>query len=138
MKKLKRVGIIFWEDKFEINLERFLVDDFFRNKIVIWLSIVSLCVNISEWIALFIYIKPVDFPIIIHYNVYRGVDVMAGWQQVFILPLVGIILFIINFVLAYYFYGVKERIASYLLLIATLMLQLSFLVASISVIIINY
>lgn len=138
MKRLKSAGIIFWEEKFKSKLKNFLADDFFRNKIVIWLSIASFIVNVIEWIILWIYIKPVDFPIIIHYNVYRGVDLMDSWQQVFTLPLVGIILFIINFLLALYFYRAKERIASYLLLIAILMLQLSFLVASISVIIINY
>jgi len=138
MKRLKRAGIIFWEDKVKAELNRFLADDFFRNKIVIWLSVISLVVNLAEWILLWIYIKPVDFPIIIHYNVYRGVDLMDSWHQVFVLPLVGIILFVINLFLALYFYRAKERIASYLLLIAILMLQLSFLVASISVIIINY
>src|SRR5665647_3666287 len=115
MKRLKRAGIIFWEDKVKAELNRFLADDFFRNKIVIWLSVISLVVNLAEWILLWIYIKPVDFPIIIHYNVYRGVDLMDSWHQVFVLPLVGIILFVINLFLALYFYRAKERIASYLL-----------------------
>ena len=132
------MGIIFWEDRFKLKLKQFMADDFFRNKIVIWLCSMSLLVNIVEWVLLFVYIKPVDFPIIIHYNVYRGVDIMDDWRQVFMLPTIGIFLFIINFILALYFYRAKERIASYLLLVATLMLQLSFLVAAISVIIINY
>ena len=121
-----------------MKLKQFMADDFFRNKIVIWLCSMSLLVNIVEWVLLFVYIKPVDFPIIIHYNVYRGVDIMDDWRQVFMLPTIGIFLFIINFILALYFYRAKERIASDLLLVATLMLQLSFLVAAISVIIINY
>lgn len=138
MKRIREAGIIFWEDTIKLKLNLFFKNDFFKNKIIAWLFFVSLAVNILEWILLKIFVQPVDFPIIMHYNVYFGVDLLGNWKQVFILPLVGIILFIINLVLAIHFYNLKERIASYLLLIAVLMLQLSLLVASVSVIIINY
>ncbi|MDP1619865.1 MAG: hypothetical protein Q8M12_02610 [bacterium] len=85
-----------------------------------------------------IWIQPVAFPIILHYNVYFGVDLVGGYRQVYILPLIGFILFLINSSLSIYFYGQKERIASYILLIAVLMIQLSLVVASTSIILINY
>jgi len=138
MQRIKKAGIIFWEDKIKAKIDLFFANDFFRNKIVLWLASGSLIINITEWIILKIFVRPVDFPIIMHYNVYFGVDLLGNWKQVFVLPLVGVILFIINFILAIHFYNLKERIASYLLLIAVLMLQLSLLVASVSVIIINY
>jgi hypothetical protein len=138
MKRIKEAGIVFWEDQIKAKINHFFANDFFRNKIVAWLAIGSFVANLAQWISLWIYVQPVDFPIIMHYNVYFGVDLLGNWKQVFILPLVGIILSIINFLLAIHFYNLKERIASYLLLIATMMIQLSLLVASISVIIINY
>lgn len=116
----------------------FLAHDFFQNNIVRWLSGMSLVVNLAIWIGLKVFIKPVDLPIILHYNVYFGVDMLGNWTQVFILPVLGLILFLINFSLAIHFYEQKERIASHILLMATMMLQLSLLVAAISVIIINY
>jgi hypothetical protein len=116
----------------------FFIQEFFQGQIVRWLLALCLVANLADWVILKIFIQPVDFPIILHYNVYFGVDMLGDWKQVFILPFLGLILFIINFLLSLYFYNQKERIASYILLMATLMIQLSLVVASTSVIIINY
>jgi len=121
-----------------VKIRSFFAQEFFRSQIVMWLLILSLVANLADWVSLKIFIKPVDFPIILHYNVYFGVDMLGNWKQVFMLPFLGLILFIINFYLSLYFYHQKERIASHILLMATLMLQLSLIVASISMIIINY
>jgi len=110
---------------------------FFQSKIVLTLLILSLLANIANWLILFIFIRPVDIDIILHYNVYFGVDTMGNWKQVFIMPVIGFILFIINAVLAAYFYRNKERIASYVLLLTALMAQVGFIIASVSIILIN-
>ena len=116
----------------------FFAQEYFRSHIVRWLLVFISVANLANWAALKIFIQPVDLPIILHYNVYFGVDMLGDWKNLFLLPMVGLILFFINFFLSLYFYRRKERIASYLLLIATLMIQLSLIVASVSVIIINY
>lgn len=121
-----------------VRIRAFFGQDFFRNRVVFWLLILSLVVNLAIWISLKIFIVPVDLPIILHYNVYFGVDMLGRWRQAFMLPFLGLILLAINVSLALHFYGQKERIASHILLMATLMLQLSLMVAAISVIIINY
>lgn len=114
------------------------VQEFFKSHIAIWLLILSFLVNMINWIILWIWIEPVEFPIILHYNVYFGVDSVGDYRQVYILPLIGLILFLINLFLAMYFYAQKERIASYVLLMGILMIQLSLIVASASLILINY
>lgn len=114
------------------------VQEFLKSHIAIWLLIFGFLANMINWIILWIWIEPVEFPIILHYNVYFGVDSVGDYRQVYILPFVGLILFLINLLLAMYFYAQKERIASYVLLIGTLMIQLSLIVASASVILINY
>lgn len=114
------------------------VQDFFKSHIVIWLLALSLLGNIINWVILKIWIKPVDFPIILHYNVYFGVDMIGDYRQAYLLPLIGLVLLIVNLILAMYFYSQKERIASYILLMATLMVELSLIVGSSSVILINY
>ena len=116
----------------------FFAQEYFQSHIVVWLLILSLVANVINWLSLRIWIKPVDFPIILHYNVYFGVDLIGNYGQVFVLPLIGLILFVVNVALSMYFYEQKERIASYILLIATLMIQLSLIVASVSIILINY
>ncbi len=114
------------------------IGGYFRSHIVDWLSTLSLAANLINWVILKIWIKPVNFPIILHYNVYFGVDMIGGYRQVYLLPLIGLIIFVINSALSMYFYVRKERIASYILLMAALMIQLSLMVASLSVILINY
>jgi hypothetical protein len=119
-------------------IKSFFAQEYFKSHIVIWLLILSLVANMIDWLILKIWIKPVDFPIILHYNVYFGVDLIGDYRQVFVLPLIGLILFVVNLILSLYFYKQKERISSYMLMIASLMIQLSLIVASVSVILINY
>ena len=121
-----------------LNPKKLAKKDFFQNKIISWLIVIGIIANLANWIILAIFIRPVDGSIILHYNVYFGVDIMGNWKQVFIMPSIGLILFLINGFLAAYFYKNKERIAGYILLITSFMAQLSLMVASISVIIINY
>jgi hypothetical protein len=119
-------------------IRSFFSTEFFQSHIVCWMLVLISVANLANWAALGIFIQPVDLPIIIHYNVYFGVDMLGDWKNLFLMPAVGLFLFLVNCLLSLYFYQRKERIASYLLLIATLMIQLSLIVASVSVIIINY
>jgi hypothetical protein len=112
--------------------------EFFQSKIAVWLIILSLIANVINWIILAFLTHPVGSKVILHYNVYFGVDNMGGPEGVFMMPAIGLFIFLINSFLAAYLYKKKERIASYILLMAALMIQLNFLVASASIIIINY
>lgn len=116
----------------------FFKNPFFKDKINLWLIILALATNIINWAILFIFLKPATENIILHYNVYFGVDMTGRRNLAFIMPGIGLILIIINSYLAKYFYRNKEIIAGYILLIAALMAQLSLIIATFSVIIINY
>ena len=121
-------------DKFK----SFFTQEYFHRPIAIWLLIASGLLNLTSWAILWLFIKPIDLPIILHYNVYFGVDSLGRWSQVYIMPFIGLALLLVNLFLSLHFYRGKERIASYLLLMAALMIQASLLVASIGIIIINY
>lgn len=133
MSKLQEI-----KSKLSATFKAFFAREYFRSQIAIWLAILGLISNLVNWLILRIFIHPIDLPIILHYNVYLGVDMMGGYREVYFFPLIGIILLIINFFLSFYLYEKKERIASYLLLMAALMIQLAFIISSVSVIIINY
>ena len=124
--------------KLQVMMLSFFGQEYFKNHIIIWLLILGFITNLINWIILRIWVKSVDFSIILHYNVYFGVDLIGDYQQVYVLPTIGLILLCINCILSLYFYQQKERIASYVLLLAMLMIQLSLVVASTSVILINY
>ncbi|MFA5961805.1 MAG: hypothetical protein WC848_03940 [Parcubacteria group bacterium] len=116
----------------------FFGQEFFRSRIVLWLLFLGVFFNLVIWSVLKFYSHPAGSSIILHYNVYFGVDSIGASREVFLLPSIGFIVLLINVLLSFYFYVKKERIASYVLLLAALMVQLSLLISAISVIIINY
>lgn len=121
-----------------LDSKSFFMQEYFRNIIVIWLLILNLVANLANWIILKLLIQSVNFPIILHYNVYFGVDLRGNYRQIFVIPIIGLFLFSVNFILAKYVYTKGERIACYLLLMATLMMQVNLIIYSLSIILINY
>jgi hypothetical protein len=125
-------------EKIKTSVKIFLSQDFFRSALVQWVTIGALMLNLADWGTIAFFIRPVDFPIILHYNVYFGVDVIGAWWQVYFLPLVGVIIFSVNVILGYFFYQQKERIAAHLLMLATFIVQIGITVAVACLLIINY
>lgn len=116
----------------------FFGQDYFQNGLNIWLIILSVVINIGNWALLLIFIKPVDFSVILHYNVYFGVDVIGDWRKIFFFPALGIFLLILNLLLAFYFYKQDEKISAYLLMLVSLFVQLSLTISTATIILINY
>lgn len=116
----------------------FFKDDFFKNHIILWLLVFNFLTNLTNWLILTIFINKTQGNIILHYNVYFGVDNLGNWKQSFLAPAVGLFLFLVNFSLAFFFYKNKERIASYSLLLASVIIQINLIISSVSVILINY
>jgi hypothetical protein len=119
-------------------LKKLFSHEFFESGLVHWVLIGSLIINVLNWGFIAFFIRPVDFPIILHYNVYFGVDVIGPWWQVYSLPLIGLMILGVNTVLGYLFYQKKERIVAHLLMLATFIAQIGISVAVASLLIINY
>lgn len=108
------------------------------NAIVHWVFIAALVINSASFGFLAFFLRPVDFPIILHYNVYFGVDIIGVWWHVYFLPIIALSVFIVNVIMARFFYKSGERIISYMLLLAALMVQISIAITVGSLIRINY
>jgi len=121
-----------------IKLRDFFSQEFFKSALMHWVLIGALILNGINWGLIAFFIRPVDFPIVLHYNVYFGVDVIGAWWQLYFLPAIGLIILIINTVLGYLFYQKQERIIAHLLMLATFIAQISMTVAVASLLIINY
>jgi len=128
----------FFNNIFKKILRQGITSEFLRNPLAQWLLIMSLFVSVANWVTLAFFIRPVDFPIVLHYNVYFGVDIIGSWWQVYFLPLTGAVIFLTNAVLAHFFYRNKERIVSYVLLFAALAVQVGITIAEVGIILINY
>jgi hypothetical protein len=119
-------------------LKEFFSQDFFRSALIHWVFIGALILNFINWGLVAFFIRPVDFPIVLHYNVYFGVDIIGAWWQVYYLPLIGLLILAVNTILGYIFYQQKERIAAHLLMLATFIVQISVTIAVASLLIMNY
>lgn len=119
-------------------LKSFFSQEFFASGLVHWVFIGSFILNAVNWGLIAFFIRPVDFPIILHYNVYFGVDVIGDWWQIYYLPIIGLVILAANTLLGYLFYQQKERIVAHLLMLATFIVQIAILVAVACLLMINY
>jgi hypothetical protein len=92
--------------------------------------------NIIHWGLLFIKIKPDKNNILLHYNVVYGPDLVEKSLYLYWIPLLALVLLIVNVIVAANFYK-KEKLASHFLSIASIAVQVVFLIASIILIAVN-
>lgn len=135
---LKNKVKIFLEKSLNEKIKLFFGQEYFQSLIIRWLLFLSVLFNAINWVILKFFLPPAGKDIILHYNVYFGVDSIGDPREAYALAFVGVLIFLVNAILSLYFYVQKERIASYILLLTALIAQLSLLISAISVIIINY
>ena len=96
----------------------------------------SCAANISLWVFLFKNQKSSELPVILHYNLFFGVDYLGGYNEIYLIPAVGVIIIFINTILGYLLYE-RERLASYFLIFNIFIVQLFLLFASYLIVEIN-
>lgn len=124
-----------WDDQVE---EFASGRSFFENFIVRILLVVAFFLLLASVLLLGATIFPIPIPIVLRYNVYFGVSLLGDWWQVYILPCVGLILLGMHVFLAKHYYELKERIASYILLLSSIFIAGSILLYAFSVALINF
>ena len=114
-----------------------------KSKIIVISSIISVVFNLAVWALIYFKFYPLvsNLPedqafIPLHYNIYLGVDLFGRWHRIFLLPGIGLFIFLLNSILALYIYS-KNELASYFLSIVSSLIQIILLVATIMVILIN-
>jgi hypothetical protein len=93
----------------------------------------SLLLNLGIWLFLYLRIKPSEYLVPIHFNVYFGIDVIDKWTKVFVIPKIGVIVVLINLILAYFIFP-HEKFISYFLSSSSFFAQILLLLAAISVV----
>ncbi|MFZ2153850.1 MAG: hypothetical protein WAV16_01350 [Candidatus Moraniibacteriota bacterium] len=114
------------------------IKEFFKNNLLITIFGISFLINILNFVFLFYFVRELNNLIILHYNVYLGVDLMGKSTQLFLVPAIGAFFAVINLILAIYFFSKKERMLSHILSLTTLIIQLGISVASGALILVNY
>lgn len=121
-----------------MKIKSFFEEEFFHSSVVQWTLIGALLLNLVCWAASIFFIRPVDFPIVLHYNVYFGVDMIGDWWKVYLLSGMGLAMLLLNICLGLFFYRRKERIIAHVLLLGGCILQICIAIAMAGVILINY
>jgi len=113
---------------------------FLKDKIIASNLIMSL-VSIFTLLFLFTYkIKlyklSSNSQLLLHYNVYFGIDWIGSWYKILIYPIIGFLLFIINLLLSSYFYN-RKNFLSYLLVCSMTFGEILVLISGLAVLWIN-
>lgn len=102
---------------------------YWRQREVARTLFLSALINLAMWVYLYTNRVDSDYPIILHYNLFFGVDFRGSYTMVFLLPAVGVMLFLLNALLGQFFYKI-ERLVSYILTLNILIIQIFLMIAS--------
>ncbi len=114
------------------------VREFFKNPLLVSIFGTSVFVGIVNFLVLLFFVKNVNDLIILHYNIFLGVDLFGDSKQILLMPMVGFVFIFVNLFLAIYFFNKKERVLSHMLSLTALISQLGISIAGGSIILINY
>ena len=109
---------------------------YWKDKQIMAVLFLSVLLNIFIWIFLIQNQKENVYPIILHYNLFFGVDYLGNYEKVFLIPLSGLIIIIVNSVLGHLLY-LKEKLAVYFLIFIVFIIQIFLLIDSYLIIKIN-
>lgn len=113
-----------------------LVRAYFSDYYIRWILVLSLALNIGLFAFFLFFVKQSSIPIVLHYNVDWGVDYFGEVKNIFILPLAGLVIFLLNGVLALKLW-LKARSAAYFLTATSLISEVFLWLAGIALYIIN-
>lgn len=109
---------------------------FFKDKLILNLLGVGIILNILIWIFVLIKFGAGMEAVVLHYNVEFGADLVDTWSKIFTIPVSALVFVIVNTLLAYLFYKL-ESFLSYIILIASFVLQVFFLITIITLWVMN-
>ncbi|OGD24991.1 hypothetical protein A2819_01650 [Candidatus Azambacteria bacterium RIFCSPHIGHO2_01_FULL_40_24] len=112
------------------------MNEFLKDTMVKLLMISAILLNIGLFLFFYFFIKRSDIPIVLHYNVDWGVDYFGEVKNIFILPLIGLIIFLLNGVLALRLWFRMKSLA-YFIAAITLISEIFLWLAGIALYIIN-
>jgi len=115
---------------------RFPLKLFFKDRIILISTIVSLVVNLGMWIYLPLSITSKDKLVFLHYTVHFGVDYAGAWNEIFTIPLVGLLFICLNLFLGYWLY--YNKYLSHVLVVTSILLQLILLGQSMFLVFLNF
>lgn len=113
----------------KIQSSKFKIQNFWKDRFNIITLATSLLINLIIWLILFFKIQPQNQPIVLHYNIYFGIDFIDQWYKIYFIPSLGLLFILLNLIISFVVYR-EERLLVYFLLSASLFIQILLVIAS--------
>ncbi len=122
------------------NEDIFLSDpSFWKNGMVRTLLGVSAFLLLISFGILWYFVGKRETPVVLHYNVYFGVDVIGEWWEAYFVPFVGLLFFLLHTMLSrYLFVFLREKVLSFGVLLSLVLLEAMVALAAGAVALVNY
>jgi hypothetical protein len=126
-----------WKIKIKEKFKRFFWHGYWTDPVMFFSLVLAILANAAIWAVIFFTVESTDRPVILHYNIYFGVDYVGDWKAVYAMPALALLIFLVNLILSRFFYY-KERLVAYLFAMMALLVQLLMMVGVGSIILINF
>jgi len=110
---------------------------YWNNAIVHWLAIVIVFINVGVVVLFVFFRQPPDSLLKLQYNVFFGTSLHAPWWNVYFLPAMSFIFFIVDLIIGYILYRVQERVAAYIVLLGALFASVALFIAALGILLNN-
>lgn len=107
----------------------YLLKVFFRDPWVLFPLITSAVTQGVSWWYIVFHMRPSNELFFLHYNIIFGVDLVGEWWKILLIPIGGLIIIIINLLLAAGIYN-SDKVFSRLLTVFTAIFQLGLLLTA--------
>lgn len=122
----------------DVSISEKLPRKFFQERVQRWLIGATAVFWLLSFVSIWYGIGRRDAAIVLHYNVYFGIDILGSWWQAYYIPCVGLGMWVAHIILSLRFFLVKEYHLSRVSLYSLFFLETMILVASVAIALVNY
>ena len=109
---------------FEQTLQQVQKKKFWRDKKMLSLVLIALILNLFIWIYLFFIFWGKTEPVLLHTNILFNTDLIGSWTRLLIYPILSFGILLINLILIFQFYLLRQEKLVNLLASALLFVQI--------------
>lgn len=119
-----------------LRLKKVIQERLIKNKFIFICFLLSFFINLLLWAFLFWRIKPQETLIYLQYNIYFGINLIGPWYKIYLIPLSGLLFFLINLAISIIIHN-KEKMVAYFLMLTSVLCQVFLWIGAIFIVYLN-
>ncbi|MBN2198183.1 hypothetical protein JW698_03310 [Candidatus Wolfebacteria bacterium] len=101
--------------------------NFIKDKYLCIVGVISILILFLTGVISYLSVDSINSPLIIHFNIYKGVDFLGNWFDILGILIVALVMISINFFLSDFLYN-RERFLSYIFGFTSLLISILILI----------